>query len=121
MSKSIDTWMPLYIGDYLADTMHLTAEEHGAYFLLMMAYWKNGGALQDEDKYLASICKMSADAWSKARAVLEPYFIIQKGKKWKHKRIEKEIKSAKELRAKKADKARNAANARWKYHDKSNT
>ena len=33
-------YMQFYVADYLADTTHLTAEEHGAYMLLLFSYWQ---------------------------------------------------------------------------------
>ncbi len=87
MSKP-DTWMPLYIGDYLQDTTRLTTEQHGAYLLLIMDYWTNG-PLPDDDSSLAQVTRMQPAAWKKCRPVMARFFTIVDGE-WCHKRIDEE-------------------------------
>jgi uncharacterized protein YdaU (DUF1376 family) len=60
----IDTWMPLYIADYLADTRRLSTLEHGAYLLLIMEYWRHG-PLPDDDRELAAIVHIDRKTWDK--------------------------------------------------------
>lgn len=112
MAKT-DIWMPLYIGDYLADTARLTTEQHGAYLLLLMDYWRSG-KLPDNDVILAQICKLSPDAWSNAKAMLIPFFCIEDGF-WVHKRVENELKLSAQNKAKKHDRAVKAAQSRWNH------
>lgn len=107
----VDLWMPLYIGDYMSGTSRLTTEQHGAYLLLIMDYWKNG-ALPDNDAILAQITRLSPDAWSMHRAVLEHFFTVENGE-WKHKRIEREMNAARDKKQKASEKAKAAAQARW--------
>ena len=107
-------WMPLYIGDYMADTMHLTCDQHGAYLLLMMAYWRKGGPLPSNDASLSAICRLSLDAWSIHKAVLKEFFDTSKEGVWVHGRIEKELSDSIEKKEKAAEKARKAAEERWR-------
>lgn len=108
-----DIWMPLYIGDYLADTSRLTTEQHGAYLLLLMDYWRSG-RLPDDDKVLSQISKLSNDAWSNARAMLEQFFSIEDGY-WIHSRVEQEMAEAKVNKQKNHDRAVKAAKSRWNH------
>ena len=79
-------WMPLYVGDYLGDTGHLTTAQHGAYLLLMMHYWRKG-ELPDDDRQLSKITKLPQKTWCEYRATLQDFF--HEG--WRHKRIDAEL------------------------------
>lgn len=88
--------MPLYIGDYLADTMRLTTEQHGAYLLLLMQYWRCG-CLPDDDGELSAITKLPIDSWVKMRPKLARFFSVEGGF-WTQKRVEKERAAAESRR-----------------------
>lgn len=100
-------WMPLYVADYMAKTAHLTVAEHGAYMLLIMNYWHNGGLPDDENK-IARIARMSAKQWSASKETLKAFF----GNNWKHSRIDQEIAQAIEISRKRSAIARQKHNKR---------
>jgi len=121
MSEKIDAWMPIWIGDYLADTQSLTCEQHGAYLLLIFRYWRKGPP-PDDDDVLMSIAKLDAKAWARARKSLECMFQIGNGV-WRHRRIDRELERALEKRNILKNRAKIAAKARWgdsSKHAKSN-
>jgi len=86
-----------HIGDYLKDTGHLRAAGHGAYFMLCLHYYANG-RLPEDDLSLASIARLTDQEWKKYKPILQAFF--HDG--WHHKRIDKEIKDAKERYDKRA-------------------
>lgn len=118
MATKVDIWMPLYVADYLADTSRLTTEQHGAYLLLLMDYWRNG-ALPDDDAILGQITRMRPDAWSNARSTLQAFFEQCDGK-WMHKRVEAEIAKAKAEKEANHARAKAGAEARWAKNASSN-
>jgi uncharacterized protein YdaU (DUF1376 family) len=112
MTKRPDTYMPLMVGDYLKDTGHLTTEQHGAYLLLLMAYWARGGPLQADDARLAATARMTPQQWAKHKPVLAEFFSEDEGL-WRNKRSDFEIERAEIKMAAKAKAGATGANARW--------
>lgn len=96
MSKR--AWMPLYVGDYLGDTGHLSTTQHGAYLLLMMHYWRKG-EIPDDDKQLAAITKLPLRVWQDSRETLQAFFY----EGWKHKRIDTELARMEKVSARRAE------------------
>jgi len=106
--KKPDTWMPLYIGDYLGDTMHLTTQQHGAYMLLLMHYWR-AGPLPDDDQALSGIARLDRATWKRAVAsAIRPFFQAANGL-LHQKRMDAERAGAQAI----IEKRRKAANTRW--------
>lgn len=110
--EKADAWMPFFVGDYLADTTHLSRDQHGGYLLLLFAMWKGGGRLSDDDEQLANIVKATSREWRALRPRLAPFFVVGDGI-WRHKRIAKELAGATERKAKAVQKAELGAKARW--------
>lgn len=86
-------YMQLYIADYLADTMHLSAEEHGAYLLLMFNYWQTGKPIPKNR--LAKIARLTNERWADVEPSLQEFF-CDNGEEWVHLRIEEDLASVRE-------------------------
>lgn len=111
MTGTASAWMPFYVGDYLGDTQRLTTEQHGAYLLLILDYWRSGPA-PDDDAVLAQITRLPLAAWKRHRSAIARMFQVTDGE-WRHKRIDHEISAAKDNAERRSSKARDGANAKW--------
>ena len=96
MAGRPDSWMPLYVADYLADTAHLTAAQSGAYLHLIMAYWRAGGPLRLSDDALARAARMTPDEWIENRDAVLAFFAVSSGQ-IRHGRIDHELAEAARL------------------------
>ena len=108
-------WMPVYIGDYLGDTQRLTTEQHGAYILLLMDYWRNGPPPAD-DSVLCSITRLKPARFRKHKSTLLSFFKNIEGE-LVHGRVEAEKNKAEQNASRNSDRAKKAAEVRWQARD----
>lgn len=101
-------YMKLYIGDYLGDTQHLSCLEHGAYILLIMAYWQNGGPLKNDPKVLRRLTRTSPKEFQKVSENVLKMFQSVDGM-LVHKRVQIELSKREQV----STAARDAINTRW--------
>ena len=102
MDSKQSVWMPIYIGDYLKDTIGLTKAQHGAYFLTIMAYWSKGGPLTEGE------LKSVANPETKRVKM----FFRKTGNLWHHKRIDAELSTAAAQHMRAVERGRKGAQAR---------
>lgn len=71
-------FMPLWVSDFVGDTLDLDAKEIGAYMLLLMAMWTRDGTLPNDQKKLQRVARVGRD-WPKIWSALERYFEASEG------------------------------------------
>jgi uncharacterized protein YdaU (DUF1376 family) len=118
--KKSDIWMPIYIGDYFADTMDLSTEQHGAYLLLLMHQWRRGHVSANANA-MAKICGSTCDYFvSNIWPAIEGFFT----KKDDGFLIQKRLESIRTEQIEKADirskAGKKGAAAKWQTHSARN-
>lgn len=95
--RAANSFMPLYGGDYLRDTMHLSAAEDGIYLRLLMHYWHSQHPLPVDRRKVEGIARVQNDAERAALdSVLSGFFQKDLGG-WRNKRMDHEIQKGKEI------------------------
>lgn len=110
-------WMPLYIGDYLGDTGHLSQGQHGAYLLLMMHYWSKNMLQASVEQCYKIARAYSEEEKENVRLVLADFFTLDDGN-YVQSRINSELERVNSITESNKKRAQAGAAARWK--DKEN-
>lgn len=104
--------LPLWTDAYMADTGHLTAEEHGSYLLLLIEAWRSADcSLPDDDALLARHAKLTPAKWRASKPIIMAFWRLDKRRgRWTQKRLKKERQKV----AVKKRAAKDSAASRWK-------
>jgi uncharacterized protein YdaU (DUF1376 family) len=82
--------MPLYTDAFIADTVHLSATETGAYLMLLMCCWREPQCrLADCDADLARFARLDVRAWRRIKPRVMAFWTLEAGY-WTQKRCASE-------------------------------
>jgi uncharacterized protein YdaU (DUF1376 family) len=106
-----------YFGDaYMADTRHLTLEEHGAYHLLLLIAWRSPDCvLPNDDRRLAQMLGITPKKWTSLKPTITAFWTLTE-RGWEQKRLTKERRWVEE----KSRKNSNAAKQKWAAKSRKN-
>lgn len=106
--------VPIHIGDFITDTMHLTAAEFGAYMRLIFVHYRLGkDGIPDDDIQLRRITGLDPKTWKSSRETILGFFDLSGNRRWVHGRVQKAIVDMERVRGHNRDKALK----RWKPDD----
>jgi uncharacterized protein YdaU (DUF1376 family) len=101
--------LPIFGDSYMADTRHLSLEEHGAYFQLLLIAWQTPGCrLPDDDVRLARMLSVTPGKWARLKGTVMAFWTLSNGW-WSQKRLSHERAFVDAKRATNAA----SANERW--------
>lgn len=82
--------MPMWIDDFLGDTLHLDCLETGAYLLLIFAAWRTAECgLPDDDRQLSRMARLSPKTWTRLRPVVMAFWHLGIDGLWHQKRLDR--------------------------------
>ena len=90
-------WMPLYVGDFIADTMHLSATETGIYIRLIMHCWMHEGRIPTDDGQLARISHCDSRLWRQYKTKVLGFFCAVDASTMQHRRVSTELLRCEEI------------------------
>ena len=101
--------MPLYVNDFIASTMVMSAAERGAYISLLCHAWIDDGLTSDK----AKLARLAGCDRMELKAALERFYLDESGR-YRHKRMEEVREEVMENRKKLTKAGKKGAEARWK-------
>lgn len=108
-------YMPVYTGDYIRDTQHLSCSEHGIFLKLLMHCWdQKGPAPLDERKLCGIVNARSSDEIEALRRILGEFFIRMEDGHY-NKRMQKEIERSEAISGARSEAGRIGAAAKAKH------
>lgn len=111
MSRNRKPWMPLLVDDYTSSerVLAMDAHEERAYFRLIIAAWRGGGSIPDDDRFLAEASRAGA-RWPKVKPRVMGCFELREDGRWYQPKVCEMIAEAEEI----SEKRRYAATElRW--------
>lgn len=89
-------WMPFYVGDFIADTMHLSATETGIYLRLILHCWQHG-TIPRNGRQLAIISHCDTRLWHQYSGTVLQFFDVVDASTMHHKRVSTELRRSEEI------------------------
>jgi uncharacterized protein YdaU (DUF1376 family) len=101
--------LPIWTDAYIADTQHLTNEEHGVYLRLLMFAWRSTNcSLPDSDKRLALMVGVTDKKWRTLKPNVMVFWDLEGGTY-----TQKKLTNTRRAVAKKSEDNRIRAERRW--------
>lgn len=91
--------LPIFTDAFIADTVHLTAAQTGAYFMLLMVAWRTSDCcLPNDDNQLCRFARMDKGNWLKNRDIIMSFWHTTPEGRFYQKRLRDERKLAESRR-----------------------